>query len=46
MVTGWKRLVLRPVDKFLEKKASGTFLRIRVTGTSESPQFDLNLGRK
>jgi len=46
MVTGWKRLVLRPVDKFLEKKTAGPLLRIRVTGTSQSPQFDVNLGRK
>ena len=46
MVTGWKRLVLRPVDKFLGKKASGSLLSVRVTGTSESPKFDLSLGRK
>lgn len=46
LVTGWKRLVLRPVDKFLGKKAAGALLHIRVTGTSKSPQVDLNFGRK
>jgi len=42
MVTGWKRLVLKPVDKYLQKKTAGSLLHIRVTGTSQSPQFDVN----
>jgi len=42
MVTGWKRLVLKPVDKYLQKKTAGPLLRIHVTGTSASPQFDVN----
>jgi hypothetical protein len=39
MVTGWKKLVLKPVDRFFEKEGAGTFLRIRLDGTSEAPQF-------
>jgi hypothetical protein len=39
MVSGWKKLVLRPVDRLFEKEGAGTFLRIRVDGTSEAPQF-------
>jgi hypothetical protein len=43
MVTGWKRLILRPVDRFFEKGGAGTFLRIRVDGTSKAPKFAVNL---
>ncbi len=45
MATGWKRLALRPVDKFLERASAKIALRVQVTGTSKSPQFDLNLRR-
>ena len=43
MVTGWKKLVLRPVDRFFEKNGAGTFLRIRVDGTSKAPKFGVML---
>jgi hypothetical protein len=43
MVTGWKRLVLRPADRLFEKDGAGTFLRFRVEGTSKAPKFDVNL---
>jgi hypothetical protein len=43
MVTGWKRLVLRPADRFFEKNGAGTFLRIRIGGTSKAPKFGVNL---
>lgn len=39
MVTGWKKLVLRPMDRFFEKDGAGTFLRIRVDGTAKAPKF-------
>ena len=45
MVTGWKRILLKPVDRFFEKEGAGTFLRIRVSGTSKSPHFGLNFSR-
>jgi hypothetical protein len=43
MVTGWKRVVLKPVDRFFEKDGAGTFLRIRVDGTSKAPRFGVNI---
>jgi hypothetical protein len=46
MVTGWKSRVLRPLDPFFEKEGAGTFLRIRVNGTSKSPKLGLDLSRK
>jgi AsmA-like C-terminal region len=45
-VTGWKRQLLRPVDRLLEKENARTSLHIRVTGTSNSPQFRLVLNRQ
>lgn len=41
MVTGWKSRVLRPFDRLFEKDGAGTFLRIRVDGTSRAPKFGL-----
>jgi hypothetical protein len=43
MVTGWKKVVLKPVDRLFEKEGAGTFLRIRVDGTSKAPKFGVNL---
>src|SRR5688572_453881 len=31
-MTGWKRLVLKPVDRFFAKEGAGTLLKIAVTG--------------
>jgi hypothetical protein len=45
-MTGWKRLVLRPVDPFLSKGGAGTLLPIKITGTRENPQFGLDRGSK
>jgi hypothetical protein len=46
MVTGWKKTVLQPIDRFFEKDGAGIFLHIRVNGTSKSPKFGLDLSRK
>ncbi len=43
MVTGWKRIILKPVDRFFEKGGAGTFLRIRVDGTAKAPKFGVNV---
>lgn len=43
MVSGWKRLALKPIDPFFKKQGAGTFLRIRVDGTSREPKFGVNL---
>ena len=44
-VAGWKRWVLKPVDPFFAKNGVGTFLRIKITGTSKSPDFGLDHAR-
>jgi hypothetical protein len=41
-MTGWKRWVLRPADPFFAKHGAGTFLRIKVDGTSKQPKFGLD----
>jgi hypothetical protein len=45
-VTGWKHWALKPVDPFFSKNGAGTFLRIKVDGTSEDPNFGLDRGKK
>ena len=39
---GWKRWALKPVDPFFSKRGAGTFLPIKVDGTSRHPQFGLD----
>jgi hypothetical protein len=39
-MTGWKRIVLRPIDPLLSKAGAGTLLPIRVTGTRAQPHFE------
>lgn len=47
MVTGWKSILLRPVDRLFERDGVGTFLHIRVDGTSKAPKFGVILaGRR
>ena len=43
-VTGWKRWVLKPVDPFFAKRGAGTFLHIKVEGSSKNARFGLNRG--
>ena len=43
--SGWKRWVLKPVDPIFAKNGAGTFLRIKVEGTSRKPRFGLDRGR-
>ena len=40
-MTGWKRWVLKPVDPFFAKNGAGTFLKIKVQGSSKEPQFGI-----
>jgi AsmA-like C-terminal region len=44
-MTGWKRWALKPVDPFFEKNGAGTFLRIKVDGTADDPNFGLDRGK-
>ena len=38
-MTGWKRWLLKPVDPFFAKNGAGTYLKIKITGTSKEPNF-------
>jgi len=40
-LTGWKRWALKPLDPLFAKNGAGTFLRIKIDGTSHSPHFGL-----
>ena len=46
MVTGWKSVLLKPVDPFFSKNGAGTEVPIQVTGTNSDPHFGLDFGRK
>lgn len=41
-VSGWKRWALKPVNPFFSKRGAGTFLPIKVDGTSHHPKFGLD----
>jgi AsmA-like protein len=41
-MTGWKRIILKPADPFFAKNGAGTFLHIKVDGTSRQPKFGLD----
>ncbi|MFZ0274233.1 MAG: hypothetical protein WB524_16355 [Acidobacteriaceae bacterium] len=46
MVTGWKSLLLKPVDPFFAKNGAGTFVPIKVGGTASHPAIGLDFGHK
>jgi hypothetical protein len=46
MTTGWKSILLKPVDPFFSKNGAGTEIPIKVTGTQSEPHFGLDFGRK
>jgi hypothetical protein len=46
MVTGWKALLLKPVDPFFSKNGAGTELPIKITGNKAEPHFALDFHRK
>jgi hypothetical protein len=46
MTTGWKSVLLKPVDPFFRKDGAGTEIPIKVTGTEGEPHFGLDLGHK
>lgn len=46
MVTGWKSVLLKPVDPFFRKDGAGTELPVKVTGTKSAPRFGLDFGHK
>jgi hypothetical protein len=46
MMTGWKSVLLRPVDPFFRKHGAGTELPVKITGTRSEPHFGLDFGHK
>ncbi len=46
MTTGWKSILLKPVDPFFQKHGAGTELPFRISGTREAPRFGLDFRHK
>jgi hypothetical protein len=46
MTTGWKSILLKPVDRFFKKDGAGTEIPFRVDGTRSAPRFGIEFGRK
>ena len=46
MVTGWKSWLLKPVDPFFAKNGAGTFVPIKVGGTTAHPAIGLDFHHK
>jgi hypothetical protein len=46
MTTGWKSVLLKPIDPFFSKNGAGTEIPIRITGTESEPRFALDFRRK
>jgi hypothetical protein len=46
MVTGWKALLLKPVDPFFSKHGAGTELPVKISGSKSEPHFALDFGHK
>jgi AsmA-like C-terminal region len=46
MTTGWKSVLLKPVDPFFAKHGAGTELPFKITGTKDEPHIGLDFGHK
>ncbi len=46
MTTGWKSILLKPVDPFFHKHGAGTELPFKIGGTREAPRFGLDFRHK
>lgn len=44
--TGWKSILLKPIDPFFHKNGAGTELPFKITGTRSEPHFGLDFGYK
>ena len=44
-VTGFRSLLLRPIDPLFRRNGAGTLLPIRVSGTVDQPLFGVDMGR-
>ncbi|HEY6765825.1 MAG TPA: AsmA-like C-terminal region-containing protein [Candidatus Sulfotelmatobacter sp.] len=46
MMTGWKSILLKPVDPFFHKNGAGTEVPFKISGTKSEPHFGLDFGDK
>ena len=46
MVTGWKSILLKPVDRFFSKDGAGTEIPVKISGTKSEPHFGVDFGHK
>jgi hypothetical protein len=46
MMTGWKSILLKPVDPFFSKHGAGTEIPFKINGTRDEPHFGLDLFHK
>ena len=46
MTTGWKSILLKPVDPFFHKHGAGAELPFKVSGTRDEPHFGLDFHHK
>jgi len=46
MTTGWKSILLKPLDPFFSKNGAGTEVPIKISGTQSAPRFGLDFGHK
>jgi hypothetical protein len=46
LTTGWKSILLKPVDPFFSKDGAGTEIPFRVSGTRSEPHFGLDFRNK
>jgi hypothetical protein len=46
LMTGWKSILLKPVDPFFSKHGAGTEVPIKISGTRSEPKFGLDFGHK
>jgi hypothetical protein len=46
MTTGWKSVLLKPIDPLFKKDGAGTEIPFKVTGTRSEPHFGLDLHQK
>ncbi len=46
MTTGWKSILLKPVDPFFHKHGAGAEVPFKITGTRDEPHFGLDFHHK
>jgi hypothetical protein len=45
MFTGWKSMLLKPVDPLFKRHGAGTYIPFHIGGTKESPRFGIDFGK-